>query len=321
LRTHAHLLDESPDAVSAFGHAIGFLRRGDATTDGVLRLDVAAYRDRPDYVFDHPLVRLHYALLEKSRSAYYCLYRTEVAGRIYAAARTYAQFGGADSASDGALIDPLAYYFGDLLMIAMPLIMGKKLNSGLPSVACEAGQSFNAANRSDIVGPPRQPYYLLPADDAFQFPERLRRFVDGLVTEYTRLHDCPDVGELTRFLTSLTMAAIGTTALTGDWIGRYNALLDTLAVDPPARVLTAARIFTHHSVLDDPAGPTDCAVCRAGSGDVCRSVRADYAFAIDHVARHHGLRRSQVMETARTTELEFAHTMFSFDRPLPYAVD
>lgn len=314
LRRHVQILDESPDAVGAFGHSIGFLRTRGQESEGFIRIDVAEYRNKPDYVFDHPLVRLHYALLEKSRSSYYCVYRSEVARRMYMASRRFAEL----DQGEGHQIDPRAYYFGDLLVTALPVLMGKKVNSGLPAVACELGQSFDMNVQPGSSVPPRQKHYLLPLDEEFRFRERVQLFVDGVVSVYKSCHECPDEDALRDFLASLTMVAIGSTAFTGDWISRFNKLVGVFSVGSESVVRTFAGITKEHQ-LTAQGSDDGCGVCSSEGHDVCGRTREDYSFALDHLLEHHGIAQWRILEFG-SVELEFARTMFSFERPWPYAV-
>lgn len=309
LRRHVHILDESPDAVGAFGHSVGFLRSKGGDVDDFIRVDVADYRNQPDYVFDHPLARLHYALLEKSRSSYYCVYRSDAARQVYEAAQSFALLGASDAQ---------AYYFGDLLITALPVVLGKKVNSGLPAVACELGQSFDTGDQLDSGVPPRQKHYLLPLDEDFHFRERVQLFVDGVISVYRSHHECPDEAALREFLNSLAMVAIGSTAFTGDWISRYNKLIRTFSVGAEAAVQTFAGITTLHQLLADGSGE-ECSVCRSGGHDLCDRTRDDYAFALDHLLKHHHTEHWRVLEFG-PVEMEFARTMYSFERPWPHAM-
>ena len=209
IREHVAIMESTPDATGVYGHAISFQIRSsgnDAENYAQLRLNRS--QNSLDYTFDHPLQRIFYSIFEKSRPAHYCLYRRDVLLRATLAALECSVVPEAAGQAEGeTLLDSRCYYLGDLAITIMSLILGKKINSGSPAIAFQFGQSFDSGqNAKKNKVPERVPHQRLLLDPSYNFPLRMKLFVDRMVEEYTSEDANADVQAAKLFFENITLA-------------------------------------------------------------------------------------------------------------------
>jgi hypothetical protein len=323
VRRHVEILDEQKDAVGVFGHAMGFqyVATSNGASNGggpVIKLVSDPPGNRVDYLFEHAITRLFYFFFEASRASYYCVYRTEILLRAMRVAERYGVLSarGKDGVAD-SLCDSRCYYLGDLIVGAVPLIWGKKLNSGMPYCAYEIGQSFDRKEVSESLGvPPRVSHYMLPLDPEFKFAERGAGFVDALVSECeTALPDMDSSG-LREFFAHQLMVFLGSQAVTKNWIGRYNTLLRQLRVNP--QLLNTVTQQTKR--LYGPIRVGGFSEADFTPRDRLENSLVDFRFALDEILTYYRADVVSMVEVPEGVQEEVAKACYSRMRPVPYGM-
>ncbi|KUO68129.1 MAG: hypothetical protein APF80_08470 [Alphaproteobacteria bacterium BRH_c36] len=308
MRRHAELLDATPQTVGAFGHAISFrIVNGPDHEDYHVELRNTAIENRPDYTFHHPITRILYATFEKSRAAYYCLYRRETLLRALLAAQKSSVFkGGSKADGTDSLIDSRCYYFGDLAMTISPLIAGTKINSGLASVGFQKGQSFDkggeSARKNNV--PERLPHHRLLLEPSFEFAARAEQFINAMTQEYLDQQPAAEAAAVRDFFTDLTTAFFGALASGTTMISRYNNTCRALAMDP-------------RKTIDELRRETTLTRTWQVTGEEFRNDYASrYAFLTEDVAQHYGVTKFKLYEIGNV-DMAAARSLYSFERPSP----
>ncbi|MBU1211368.1 MAG: hypothetical protein KJ587_08860 [Alphaproteobacteria bacterium] len=318
IRYHVEMLDNSPAAVGAFGHVLSFREvnnLGDENHRLHLRLPVC--ENRPDYIFDHPISNIFYAVCEKGRGQYYCLHRRDVLIKSLRVAQVSSVLLTASSDHEhAAQIDSRCYYFGDLAMTVMPLILGKKMNSGLPSVGYQTGQSFDVgdgAKKHEV--PERLPHHRLLLDPSFEFGVRARKFIATLGFEYLLAHPASDTEAVDEFFTHITMSFFGSLAANSVLLRTYNQAGHKLGVAGRMRIRAVQSVtqISKSVWLDKIDGAKALVPKTLGA---CH-ITDDYRFLIDDITAFYKTGNLEVA-TVGNVDIEVAHTLYSFERPTPY---
>ena len=319
MRRHVTMLDENPDAVGAYGHSIEFdtvfNKHGEPAQ---ARLWICKDHNATDDAFDHPIERLFYAFFEKSRSAYFCLYRSEILLRSLKGAKKAGVLN--LELKDGTeLADTEFFYFGDLAMTAVPLIIGKKLNSHLPMLAYQIGNSVNASPASEdkTAGPVRRSHHMLPLDESYQFLTRSKMLIDTMVEEYEREHATGKPEVLQQFFGELLIAFLGSVATAGPALplqAVYNEALRELGGDRQSMLAAWPRLIFHHQPFDITGDGTSCKVCAANGLTTCQTVSAGYGFLLAEIPTIMGVKRLRIIEKS-PTEREMTEILYSRRRP------
>ncbi|MBU1211358.1 MAG: TIGR00180 family glycosyltransferase [Alphaproteobacteria bacterium] len=322
MRRHVEILDEHSDAVAAYGHTIAFREMNNAGDQNYhLQVRLPTRENLPDYTFDHPISNIFYSMFERSRAAYYCLYRRDVLLKSLRVAQESSVLVDAGSRNENdSLIDSRCYYFGDLAMTMMPLILGKKINSGLPSVGYQVGQSFDkGASAKEHKVPERLPHHRLLLDPSFEFAVRARKYIDCLVSEYSLAHPGSDAEALDGFLTHVTMAFFGTMAANSVLLRTYNQAGKRLGVPGRMRLRAVQNVSKASEILELSQLPDSGSATPRGEVIETKRIIRDYQFLTDEISRFYKSDRLEVV-TVGNIELELAQMLFSFERPTPYGV-
>jgi len=336
MRKHVTLLDERPDAVGAFGHAASFLpvSKQDGTPHFVqVRIKP---EDKPDNdTFTDPIQRIFYAFFEKSRSSYYSLYRTDVYLRSVIAAKRGSVLNDADH------VDSNYFYLGDAILTALPLIVGNKINTGLPMVAFQIGNSVgvNLPEPSESLSSPRretvdhskksdrnntgptaimqtrQPHHMLPLLPEFQFAKRAEMFISTLTEEYEAVQQTAKPQVLDRFFRELLMCWIGSIGMGGGYAtSAFNRTRKNLALGPDGHVSVRNSGIMKHDIVEID-GPRDvCKICEAGGSVLCDDIKLQYGFFLNELININGASSFQLREED-WLEIELAKALYSRTRP------
>lgn len=318
MRRHVTMLEENPTAVGAYGHSIEFDTVFNKLGEPMhARLWLCQEHNATDDAFEHPIERLFYAFFEKSRSAYFCLYRSEILLRALKGAKKAGVLN--LEHDDGTEIaDTEFFYFGDLAMTAIPLIIGKKLNSHLPMLAYQVGNSVNAstANEDKAAGPVRRTHHMLPLDESYRFLTRAKMLIDTIVEEYEQEHATGKPEVLSEFFAELLIAFLGSVSTSGLSLQTmYNRTLGELGGSRQSMLSMWTKLTLPHMPFDINHGVPQCKVCVANGLTTCQDVRASYGFLISEVPRIMGADRVKIVEKG-PTEVEMAEVLYSRQRPV-----
>lgn len=345
MRRHVTLLDENPEAVGAYGHAASFstVFKHDGSPN-CTQLGFDFERNTVTDNEDEPLQRIFKSFFAKSRAAYYSLHRTDVLLRAVVAAKRGSVLN--DICRNGkSEIDMDCFYFGDIIMYAVPLMMGKKINSGLPMVAFQIGNSFDSATRknppemegadkggdlsasisiaeelnhaprSQLNG--RQPHHKLPLHKEFRYPERAELLITVLTDEYEQLHRTGRPDAIDRFFRELVMSWLGSIGTGGmHAISALNrALLDIYSVTSPGSKVRQ-NLLLNHDILNVEANHTTCEICEIAHSKLCEEIKRQYAFLLRELRYINGTSRFRVQQQDRP-EIEIAKFLYKSHQPNP----
>lgn len=319
MRHHAKMLDEDADAVSAYGHIATFRltpETGDRASS--VRLAIDFDRNRPDYAMSHPIARIFHSMMERTRAAYYSLYRREILLSAFKGAEKYAVVPliGTEG-QPGAHMDPRCFYFGDLIVATLPLIQGKKLNSGLSSFAYQVGQSVDLGQQAKKNKlPPRTKPYLLPLDPEFEFTRRANIFIDGCLEAYEHADPNADLALLRDFFMQVTMAFFGAVALSAPLITNYNRTLDAFGASKDLQIPLDKALRSVSKRQPLATAPNSAASGPITDTSKTEDMIAAYQFVLNDLHVHSGVTDVQVV-LKKSSEIEVSNKLFSRMRETP----